>query len=65
MLITHQAEYREGKLILPQDKSIPDGSKVLVTIVSEPTEDYLVKASEQTLDKVWNNDEDDIYEELL
>ncbi|TAL70674.1 MAG: DUF104 domain-containing protein [Bacteroidetes bacterium] len=65
MLISHQAVYESGKLKLPEDANILDGSKVLVTIIEEPRVEYLIKASEEMLDKIWNNDNDDIYEQLL
>ncbi|OGU17443.1 MAG: hypothetical protein A2X61_08995 [Ignavibacteria bacterium GWB2_35_12] len=65
MLISHQAVYESGNLKLPKDASIPDGSKVIVTVIEEPSEDYFIKASEEMLDKIWNNDNDDIYEQLL
>ncbi|MFC2131468.1 hypothetical protein ACFLSQ_08535 [Bacteroidota bacterium] len=60
-----KAIYQNGKLIMDQDEHIPNGAKVLVTVVSEPKPDYLVKASEKVLEKIWDNKEDDIYEELL
>jgi hypothetical protein len=65
MYSIHQAIYKNGKLVLNSNEQIPDGAKVLVTVVSEPQQDYLVNASEEVLDKIWNNDEDNIYAELL
>ena len=64
-MTSHQAIYKSGNLILPQNVVIPEGSKVIVTIVGEPKENYFIKASEEALDKIWNNNEDDIYEQLL
>ncbi len=65
MLISHQAVYESGSLKLPKDALIPEGSKVIVTVIEEPKEEYFIKASEEMLDKIWNNDSDDIYEQLL
>jgi predicted DNA-binding antitoxin AbrB/MazE fold protein len=65
MLISHQAVYESGKLKFPNDVDIPEGANVLVTVIGEPKEDYFEKASEDMLDKIWNNKDDDIYEQLL
>ncbi|MFH1050964.1 MAG: hypothetical protein V1779_08585 [bacterium] len=65
MYSVHQAIYENGKLVLSGNEQIPNGAKVFVAVVSEPQQDYLLKASEEVLDKIWNNEEDNIYEELL
>ena len=43
--------------------SVPDGTEVLVTIVTNG--DFWSEASESSLVAIWNNPEDDIYAELL
>lgn len=65
MYSVHKAIYKDGRLVLKTNDEIPDGAKVLVTVVAEPKQDYLINASEEVLDKIWNNEEDNIYEELL
>jgi hypothetical protein len=64
MLNTVRAIVREGKIELLEEIEIPEGAEVLVTpLVDEP--DFWLQMSEAGLDGVWNNDEDDIYAELL
>jgi predicted DNA-binding antitoxin AbrB/MazE fold protein len=43
--------------------SVPDGTEVLVTIVTNG--DFWSEASESSLAAIWNNPEDDIYADLL
>jgi predicted DNA-binding antitoxin AbrB/MazE fold protein len=43
--------------------SVPDGTEVLVTIVSKG--DFWLDASQSSLDAIWDNPEDDVYAELL
>jgi len=65
-LISHQSYYQNGQIILPKELIIPEGSKVLVTVLENPsTDDFFLKASESSLENIWNNDEEDVYEQLL
>lgn len=57
---------REGKVELPSELSLADGDRVLVTALS--TDDdaaFWMRASESSLDAIWNNSQDDIYAQLL
>ena len=64
MLNTVRAIVREGKIELLEDLDIPEGVEVLVTpLTDEP--DFWLQLSEASLDRVWNNAEDDVYAELL
>ena len=66
MLNTFWAVVREGKIEPLEEVSITEGIKVLVTL--PPLEDdtqFWVKSSQVSLDTVWDNTEDDIYEQLL
>ncbi|MGA2296986.1 MAG: antitoxin AF2212-like protein [FCB group bacterium] len=65
MLVSHQAYYKNGKIMLPKEIKIPEGSEILVTIIEKPSDDFFKKASEKSLDNIWNNKEDDVYEQLL
>ena len=42
----------------------PDGTQVLVTVLSNG-DDLLLRASEVSLNAIWDNPEDDVYAELL
>lgn len=64
MLITFKAVVREGKIELLERATIPEGTEVLVTILSDDTQFWL-GASQPSLASVWDTAEDDVYEQLL
>ena len=64
MLNTVKAVVRKGKIELIEQINLPEGAEVLVTILSEE-EQFWTDASEPSLSKIWNNEEDDINEQLL
>lgn len=63
MLNTIRAVVREGKIELLEDIEIPEGTEVLVTPLVET--EFWLKASESSLNSVWDNSEDDVYDTLL
>ena len=63
MLNTIRAVVREGKIELLEDVEIPEGTEVLVTPLVES--EFWLRASESSLNAVWNNPEDDVYASLL
>jgi predicted DNA-binding antitoxin AbrB/MazE fold protein len=66
MTTTVEAIYERGKLVLTQPLSLPEKSRVRVTIESGDTErGSWLKLSEESLMKTWGNAEDDIFNELL
>jgi predicted DNA-binding antitoxin AbrB/MazE fold protein len=65
MTTTVEAIYEHGKLILPQPLSLPEKSPVRVTIESDVERETWLKLSEESLLKTWNNDADDVFNELL
>ena len=65
MTTTVDAIYENGKLLLPKPLSLPEKSHVRVTIQSDPERDAWLKFSEDSLKKVWDNDADDVFNELL
>ncbi len=64
MLNTVKAVVREGKIELLEQINLPEGTEVLVTILSDE-EQFWMEASQPSLSAIWNNAEDDIYEQLL
>jgi hypothetical protein len=56
---------REGKIVLLEDIEVPDGTRVLVTLLPEDDSSFWAAASQTSLESVWNNEEDDVYAELL
>ena len=65
MTTTIEAIYENGKLILPRALSLPEKTPVLVTIESDLEREAWLKHSESVLRKVWDNDADDVFNELL
>lgn len=61
---TIKAVIKKGQIELLEPVTIPDGTELLVTILSDEQEFWL-HASEPTLAWVWDNKEDDVYEQLL
>lgn len=66
MLKTVRAIVRQGKVELLEDIQLSEGSRVLVTLIYEKyNEQFWITASEADLNKVWDNQKDEIYAELL
>lgn len=64
MMNTIWAIVREGKIVPLENIEIPEGAKVLVTLLSDD-DDFWLAASQPALNAVWDNPEDDVYAELL
>ncbi|MBI4619771.1 MAG: hypothetical protein HY739_06380 [Desulfobacterales bacterium] len=66
MLNTLWAIVHGEKIELLEKIDIPEGTKVLVTILPKEHEpQFWLKTSQISLDKVWNNTEDEVYAKLL
>jgi len=66
MTTTVDAIYEHGKLLLPQPLSLPEKSRVRVTIESGDVErENWLRLSEEALMKTWGTDADDVFNELL
>lgn len=55
---------RAGRIELLEEVEIPEGTEVLVTPLVEEM-DFWLKASENSIDAIWDNTEDDVYAKLL
>jgi len=64
MLNTLRGIIREGKVQLLEHVNLPDGTKVLVTPLSDESQFWL-DASQISLEAIWDNAEDDVYGQLL
>jgi len=64
MLNTIRAIIKEGKIELLEEIDIPEGTEVLVTPLIDET-DFWLRASRHTIDAVWDNEDDNVYAELL
>lgn len=65
MTTTVDAIYKQGKLLLPEPLSLPERSRVRVAIESDTERETWLKLSEETLTKTWDNDADNVFNELL
>jgi len=60
-----RAIIREGKIEPLEQVDLPEGSKVLVTLLSDEDVEFWLQASQASLDTIWDNPEDDAYAQLL
>jgi hypothetical protein len=51
------------RIILPA--TLPEGAKVLVTVLPDDGTDFWLDAGQQSLAQIWDNPEDDAYAKLL
>jgi hypothetical protein len=58
------AAFSQGKVELLKPISVPDGARILVTILPDNDSEFWLKANQTSLAAVWDNDEDDIYTQL-
>lgn len=65
MLSTHWGIIQNGKIHLFEKINFPEGTKVLVTIIPDEEQQFWLNASESSLNRIWDNPEDDVYEQLL
>jgi predicted DNA-binding antitoxin AbrB/MazE fold protein len=65
MTTTVDAIYEDGKLVLSRPLSLPEKFPVRVTIEADLEREAWLKLSEESLARVWDNDADDVYNELL
>lgn len=65
MLRTLWATIRKGKIELLEVTELPEGTKVLVTLLPDDEAGFWLQASQVSLDAVWDNTEDDVYAQLL
>ncbi len=50
---------------MDKDINIPDDSVIYISYVNNEENNFYLSASQTALDKIWDNEEDDIYENLL
>lgn len=65
MLSTHQAIVHKGEIKFLEQVDIQEGTQLLITVLRDNENDFWLAASESALEKIWDNTEDDIYEQLL
>lgn len=65
MLKTLWATVRQGKIELVESMELPEGTKLLVTLLPSDEAEFWLQTSQPSLDAVWDNTEDDVYADLL
>ena len=65
MLHTVLGVVRAGKIEPLENIDVPEGTRVLVTLLPETDAEFWLKASQASLDNMWSNAEDDVYAKLL
>ncbi len=65
MITTVDAIYEDGKLVLQRPLPLAGHARVRLTIDSDLEREAWLKLSEESLEKVWDNSADDIFNDLL
>jgi hypothetical protein len=65
MLQTLWATVESGQIQLAEHFDLPEGTKLLVTVLPEDEDQLWLSASQTSLAAVWDNAEDDAYAQLL
>ncbi len=65
MIRTMWAVVRDGKASPVEATELPEGARVLLTVLDDNERDFWLRASQASLDAVWDNAEDDVYADLL
>lgn len=65
MLNTVPAVIREGRIELLEDVTLPEGTRVLVTLLPDEENELWLETSQVALDAIWDNPDDDVYARLL
>jgi hypothetical protein len=65
MLQTLWATVHDGHIQLAEPVALPEGAKLIVTVLPDQEDRFWVEASQVSLNAVWDNAEDDVYAQLL
>jgi hypothetical protein len=65
MFKTLWATVRQGKIELLEPSELLEGTRVLVTILPDDETEFWLSSSQVSLDSIWDNPNDDIYQQLL
>ena len=65
MLTTLWATVRNGKIELLDLTELPEGTRVIVTLLPDDETDFWLQSSQTSLDVIWDNTEDEVYAQLL
>ena len=60
-----RAVIHDGKIEPLEKVELPEGTKVVVTLLTDDEAEFWIGASQNSLDAIWANPEDDVYGQLL
>lgn len=64
-MITIEAVVKNGQIVPTEPIELPEGSRALMTILESEETEFWLAAGEESLDAIWDNNEDDVYAALL
>ncbi len=65
MLQTLWGTIHDGKIELAEPCDLPEGGRVLVTLLTDDESAFWTAVSQQSVAAIWDNAEDDAYAELF
>ena len=65
MLNSIWATIHDGRIVPSEQIDLPEGARVLVTLLPDEEANFWSGASANSLAAVWDNTEDDVYAQLL
>ena len=65
MLTTVQAVVENNQIKLLEEIPLEAGQKLLVTFLTDSEFQFWITASQSSIDAIWDNEEDDVYAQLL
>jgi hypothetical protein len=65
MLQSLWATVHDGQIRLAEQLTLPEGARLLVTVLPENEDQFWSDVSQTSLNAVWDNAEDDAYAQLL
>jgi hypothetical protein len=66
MMTTIWGVVREGRIVPVEDVRLAEGTRVLVTVMPDEDESaFWLGVSQDALAAVWDNEQDDVYAQLL
>ncbi len=65
MLHSVWAVVHDGKIQLSEQMDLPEGAKLLVTILPDEESRFWLAVTDKSLSGVWDNPEDEVYAQLL
>lgn len=59
------AQVQGGQIKLAEQAELPEGARLLITVLQDDENQFWLEASAASLTPIWDNAEDDVYAQLL